>query len=255
MGARVEATATALARIATALEPTRTQAVIGAAQILSALGAIVAVAVAVVALRAERASRSSDALVKLVDYFDANAFFVRMWRLAQVSRTDGPASIGEVTLHSLTRHEKPVVATLATAAFATDWSQPRADMFAVYFFALRVHAWLTNRDGGSVSSKTRLLNDTFGHQLLGTFLNHWMLACRVRNAKVQDDYYPTHYGLFDPRYRNLVQRLADDLLQDGRLQPAVRHPMAEQWAALQDYVGSLRPLESAADLPPIDAAS
>lgn len=247
----MNATATALSQIANALEPSPLRDWLDWAQLLAALASLFAVLIAVAALRAERNSRTSDSLLKLIEYFDANGYFLRMWRLEQASRTDGDyASTGPAPIASLMQHAKPVISDLANEAFASDWNKPRADMYAVYFFALRMHAWLGRPPRFTKDKKVRQLNDTFGHQLLGTFLNHGLVACRVRKSGVGQDYYPTHYGLFDSDYQDLVRRLGADLLSEEKLHPAVRDTMRRKRDALNDYVSGAAALEAAADLPP-----
>lgn len=246
----MDTTATALAGIAGSLAPSPASVWIDGAQLVAALASIFAVGVAVFALRAERASRTADSLLRLIEHFDSGGYFLIMWRLEQASRgANGPSSITPVPITSLTQHEKPVIAELANGAFASDWSISRADMFAVYFFALRVHAWLGPAPRVLRDAKVRQLNDTFGHQLLSTLLNHWMVACRVRSSRAPaGDYYPTHYGLFDRDYRDLVDRLAVDLLSGERLHTAVRVPMQSKRVALDAHLAGLTSMDSAADV-------
>jgi hypothetical protein len=109
--------------------------------------------------------------------------------------------------------------------------EDRAGMHEIYFFALRVQAWLR---GNRLFQQrmARLLNDTFGFQLLSTFLDHRVLACRLERPDRPDSYFAVQYGCLDPAYRELVDRLARDFL-GGRRGLSPRHeiqkPLRKKW--------------------------
>lgn len=244
----METTTTVLIGIANAIAPTRWDAILAWSQILASVAAVVAIVIAVLTVRSERVHRSRDTLERLLDYFDSQGFFVRMWRMDRLTRTDGPNEIGIVDVSSLIGHQRETARRLAREALATDWTVNRADMFAVYFFALRVNSWLVNSRDGSQSDRVRLLNSTFGHQLFATLLNHSMVACRLRSGQPAG-YYPTHYGLFDPDYTHLLDSLANDILSLGRLEEPVAGPMRTKLANLRAYLPGVAPLETLADPP------
>lgn len=252
-GGRVETTLTALTRIADGVQTSPLDVALGIAQFLAVVLSLVALRIAFSALRGEQASRSTDALSRLFEHFDRSCYHVRMWRMDQATRTDGPAEIGEKQVLDLLKDPRPAVAKLARESLASDWSVDRADMFAVYFFAVRVNSWLDTSKDGTRVERIRLLNGTFGHQLFATFLNHRAVACRLRRPSQEAGYYPTHYGLFDPDYTAVFDALGDDLLAPGRLHSEVSDPMRAKLAALRKYMESLAPLAEVTD-PPVDVA-
>ncbi|MFH1251908.1 MAG: hypothetical protein V1715_12545 [bacterium] len=184
------------------------------ADIAQILTAIAAVLIALFALRGERKYRSTESLMDLVKYFDDNCFFVRMWRLDQLTRKS--KLIEAIPINDLLNHKNPEANKLIKEAFAEDWETYRADMFSVYFFALRVNAWFETSKGFSSSRKISLLNETFGHQLVLTFQNHHLVACRINKQK-DPNYYPAQYGLYNPTYKKLLKLLEDDLLRSTRI--------------------------------------
>ena len=122
----------------------------------------------------------------------------------------------------------------------------RASMHEIYFFALRVHDWLTGSPFFQ-GRMTRLLNDSFGYQLLATFLDHRMFACRLQDVGRADSYYPVAYGCLDPAYMELVDRLADDFLSPRRQNPRDQFHLAEKWEATSARLDELLVQELGAD--------
>jgi len=246
----LDTTRTVLQEIASYLEPASCDWLLPWAQVIAAIGAALAVFVAVQAFLHERNSRTTDALLRLLSDFERKAFFIRMWRMDQMTRTDKEnASTGPKEVHKLLAELSATKQSIVRAAIASDWNQDRADMYGLYFFAVRTHAWLKNSSAMTIDERTRLLNDTFGYQLLSTLLNHRIVACRLRVEGRDDGYHATHYGVFDPRYTELVDLLARDLLADTRLPDAVRRPLKAKRDAINDCTKFLKPL-SVVDAPP-----
>lgn len=183
-----------------------------------------ATGIALATLWTTRASHSRRAISDLLEQLETTRLDLLMWRMDQLTRRgDRFWSTKPKDVDQLKREVAPDASALAlvSQALATDWTSRTAHMHDVYHFALRVHTWLAPdrstlmslvTSGMRTSTKTRMLNDTFGYRLLGMFLDHRIIACRLRNARTADTYYPTHYGLFDPRYTELVRRLFDDLV-------------------------------------------
>lgn len=59
--------------------------------------------------------------------------------------------------------------------------------------------------------------------------------------------YPTHYGLFEHTYTDIVNRLADDLLCAERLQPTIRESLERKRTAVDGHLRGITPLASADD--------
>lgn len=244
----METTLTVLSRIADGVATSWLDVAVGLGQLAAVIISLVALYLAVRAFLGERFSRSADALDRLFEHFDASGYFLRMWRMDQATRTDGPASIGAGRdVLSLLNDQRPVIAALSRESLASDWSVSRADMYGVYFFAVRLNTWLTTSRDGSQMDRVSLLNGTFGHQLMSTFLDHRIVACRLRRLGHEASYYPTHYGLFDPEYTSLFNQLADDLLAPGRLSGEVADPMRAKRSATDDYLKTIRPLKAVED--------
>jgi hypothetical protein len=135
---------------------------------------------------------------------------------------------------------KENVKQLINEAFAWDilgW----ADMFAMYFFVLRIHAWLMTSRGSFLKKRIRMLNDTFGHQLLSTFLDHQIVACRVLNSRQPATYYPEHYGLYDKDYQDLITRLVEDLFKNKRLPEEVHERIEKKIESIRTYLKTIKP--------------
>jgi hypothetical protein len=242
-----------LLRIAEALAKSNFDNFVDITQLFAGVAAVVAVVVAANTLRSQEKLRSMDALLQIHEYFDNNSFFIRTWQLEQITREDSegnktnPWSIQAIDIDEFrkkidTAHEKDrdnetkeLKKRLINEAFA--WGVlGRADMFSMYFFALRVHAWLMTSKGNSLDDRVRMLNSTFGHQLLSTFLDHQMVACRVRNSRQPATYYPEHYGLFDKDYQDLVARLAKDLFRNKNLPEEVYERLEKKLNNIETYL-------------------
>lgn len=110
--------------------------------------AAAAAVVALVAYVSDRSFRTRDALSKLLERFESAGFHVLMWRMEQLTRGDGEKSwsLARVDLDELktstTGARSDAKKRLLEQAFAQDWDSERAHMHELYFFALRVHAWL-----------------------------------------------------------------------------------------------------------------
>lgn len=183
----------------------------------AAVAAVVAVAVAMITLLSDRFFRRRDALSKLLERFESAGFYVLMWRGERIGRPGDAAwaldsiDVGDIEKRCTNVADNRRIAQL----LAKDPESDRAAMHEIYFFALQTHAWLmTSRF--LRSRRTRLINDTFGFQLLSTVLDHRMFACRLRRADRQPHYYAEQWGCLDPTYRDLVKRLGDEMLNRRR---------------------------------------
>jgi hypothetical protein len=190
---------------------------------ITALAAVAAVVVATRSLATDRWFRNRDSLNALLSRFESEAFYVRMWRVEQSSRpkdSNDPSSLEPFDIDNDPRVHEPVV----RQALARDWEHGGATMHDVYFFALRVRAWLAP-DGSTkkTNQRTRLLNASFGYSLVGTLLDHRVIACRLRRPDKGADYFPTQYGCLDREYRDLVDRLWNDL----KRHPSTPTPIVE----------------------------
>lgn len=218
--------------------------------LLSLVTAVVALGIAGLALLSESRSRRKDELARLVAYFDDSGLFVRMWRMDQATRGEnGRSEIGTADIHELLNSGNEARVALIRGALANDWSADRADMYSMYFFAYRLRAWCTGWFGQLLHRRIRELNQVFGHQLFATFVNHQVVACRLRNGSEPPGYYPTHYGLFDRQYSELVSRLGNELLNSGRLTPGVEQPLRDRWQNLQLYLTNAEPVAGHAEPP------
>lgn len=164
--------------------------------------------------------RRRDQHANLIARFDAKEFHARMWRLEQMTRRGKSAAHVEPMQLKEVRTliaGNPGAVAIFHDALATDWRSSRVDMQGIYFFALEVRntlsrfKWLGRRGAGR-------LNRAFGYQLLSSFLDHHIVAWRLLPDEghvagpARDTYYADNYGLIDPRYVQLVDWLADDLL-------------------------------------------
>ncbi len=137
-------------------------------------------------------------------------------------------------------------------ALATDWSSERVDMQSLYFFALAVRAWLPRSPDPSAAAKgARRLNETFGYQLFSTFLDQRIVACRLlpnlNHKDIEEEerpaYYASNYGLYDPRYTELVDWLAKDIFERrAELPPRVDERLTKKYENVKTYIASLGPL-------------
>jgi hypothetical protein len=165
------------------------------------------------------------ALARLLDRFEAGHFHVRLWRVEQVTRLEGEES-SDITRRTIREVESCFVGNQDRVdtfnnALAKNWKTERFDMQELYFFALQVRTWMPSTKWFARRS-ARKLNRAFGYQLLSTFLDQRMTACRLLpdpdhvgiSAEAAPSYYPTHYGLFDKAYNDAVDWLAEDLFKD-----------------------------------------
>lgn len=161
--------------------------------------------------------RTRDALAKLLESFEAAGIDTLVWRMEQFTRADmkdswdlDPVDTGELVERW---PEDDSRTKLIRLMLAQDYEVPRAGMHEVYFYALRVHAWLvSSRWPDKRTSRAALLNDTFGYRLLSTLLDHRTIALRLRDQEKNETYFPIQYGCLDPAYLALVDYLADELL-------------------------------------------
>jgi hypothetical protein len=210
------------------------------ATIVSPVIAGIAAGIALGALLVTRGFQRQTQIAGLLARFDAKEFHVRMWRMEQMTRQGRSAA--HVEPMRLKEVEASVAGNAAAVtifhdALATDWSSSRVDMQAIYFFALEMRNTLSRfRWLGQVGA--RRLNRAFGYQLLSSYLDQQIVAWRLLpndNHPRMDDsqrltYYADNYGLTDPRYVELVNWLADDLLEKrgGDLPPEARKRMRDK---------------------------
>jgi hypothetical protein len=186
---------------------------------------LLAALIALAAVWLTHQARVRDELKSLLERFETGHFHVRMWRMEQLTRGNhepweiNPRTIQQV-MNGMTSTDAGQRKSRFKQALALDWETERFDMQETYFFALQVHAWVTSRPS-IVRGRVRKLNAAFGWQLLGTFLDQQITACRLLpnlDSRVPEDahpsYYATHYGLFDGAYVDLVGWLADETLND-----------------------------------------
>jgi hypothetical protein len=198
--------------------------------------------VALIAYLSDRSFRTRDALSKLLEQFESSGFHVLMWRMEQVTRTGGKSSsIERVNIEEL---KKQITGDQAKAkkhiieeALGQDWDSPRAGMAELHFFALRMHAWL-DRTRFFRKKRTRLLNETFGYQLLSTLLDHRIVACRIEREDKDESYYPTQYGCLDHAYRDLADRLAKAFLK-GNTPDEIQDVLRRKWEVTNERLDSL----------------
>jgi len=107
-------------------------------------------------------------------------------------------------------------------ALGPPWSRDRADMYSLYYFALRL-ASFCGLDGTAVPDpeRVRMLNGNFGTQLILTLASHRRLAARLFRGPGLEDYYFEHYrhfyGLRNMTYSRLVDGLVFDAYAHGLL--------------------------------------
>jgi hypothetical protein len=215
--------------------------------------AIASAGIALAALWTTKSSNTRRTLSELLERLEATRLDLLMWRMDQLTRRgDLLYSVNPRDVDQLERDTAANADELALVrqALSQDWGSLTAHMIDVYHFALRVHAWLGPDKSAFVtaltsgmrnSTKTRLLNDTFGYRLLSMFLDHRIIACRLRTTRAPDTYYATHYGLFDPRYTALVQTLFDDLVY-GPNMGANLWVVPKKHEAVTDYLRDKTPI-------------
>lgn len=155
----------------------------------------------------------------LAAQLDGTRLDLAMWRMDQLTRRGSAIDSMEPRDISMLRQElkdRPLQLRTLNEALGSDWSLARAPMHDVYYFAQRVYEWLRPdrsapatllADGMLPRSKVRLLNNTFAHRLLAMFLDHRVVACRLRATEREPTYYATYFGVFDQRYTELVEQL------------------------------------------------
>jgi hypothetical protein len=193
----------------------------------AAVTAGAAVAIAALAFMSDRWFRRRDTLSRLLERFEAAGFYVLIWRAELLTRGE-LWSLDRVAVGDLLAIDPKTADGRRIRQLLAEGDEDRASMHEIYFYALRVHAWLT----GSLLFRgrmTRLLNDSFGYQLLATFLDHRMFACRLQDSGRTDSYYPVAYGCLDPAYMELVDRLAEDFLSARRQNPRDQFRLLEKW--------------------------
>ncbi|HWD37319.1 MAG TPA: hypothetical protein VG944_00595 [Fimbriimonas sp.] len=141
-------------------------------------------------------------------------------------------------------------------ALATNWKAERVDLQELYFFALQVRTWMPSTAWFAKRS-ARKLNRAFGYQLLSTFLDQRITACRLLPnpdhiaPDAAPSYYPTHYGLFDRAYSDVVDWLADDLFKDQYGLPGrIRQVLTMKRTNIDTLLNDLSPQPASATEPP-----
>jgi len=216
--------------------------------------------VALFALSSDRFFRTRDALWRLLEQFERKSFHVRMWHTEQRTRRHPPGQepweTEPVDIDEFKETLTPQELEIFEQLLGQDPKADRADLQDVYFFALRTQAWLASSRFRPRWRKVRLLNSTFGYQLLSTFLDHQILACRLRRPDEPPRYYPRNWGLLDESYTDFVDKLTKDLLRlrwRDRLAARLRirsspHPpelherLEKKWRSVQEHIAHL-PLE------------
>jgi hypothetical protein len=206
---------------------------------ISVLSALITLSALGLARSFQRRTHISNLLAR----FDEKEFHVRMWRMEQMTRRGkGAAHVEQMTLEDVERHQarNPGALAIFHDALSTNWESSRVDMQGIYFFALEMRNSLPRfkRLGGKRGAAR--LNRAFGYQLLSSFLDQQIVACRLlpnddHSGFGDDDdrrrtYYAANYGLTDPRYVELVSWLADDLLEKrgNDLPPEARQRMRDK---------------------------
>lgn len=208
---------------------------------------VVAVLIALSAYVNNRSFQTREALGKLLESYERAGWHTLMWRVEQLTRpSEGTNwSTAPVTPTELRKRLEGDRRDLLDRALADDWSVPEAHMHNVYFFALRVQAWVAA--GWMRRHRTRLANDAFGYSLLSTLLDHHIVALRLRRDDQPESYFPTFYGLFDREYSDLVRQLARDILVKRRNQypGPVRKVLTNKQQAIDEGLAGMSPEDSA----------
>lgn len=194
-----------------------------------------AVVIAALAFMSDRWFRRREGLSRLLERFESAGFYVLVWRGEYVTRPAGGGadSLIRVNLAELGKMRMDASDARRMTQLLAAGDVDRAGMHEIYFFALRTHAWLSETPFLR-RRMVGLLNDTFGFQLLSTFLDHRILACRLRRPDRPASYYAVQYGCLDPVYRDLVDRLAADFLSLRRRQSPrgeLQKPLRAKWEA------------------------
>ena len=217
------------------------------------LASIAALVISAGALGSSHVFQRRAALARLLDRFEAAHLHVRLWRIEQVTRLPRVES-SDVTRRTISEIIRSLGGnedqrTTVADALAMNWKSERFDMQEMYFFALQVRAWMPPTDWLAKRS-ARQLNRAFGYQLLSAFLDQRITACRLLPNPGQVGippgaaiaYYPTHYGLFDKAYNDVVNWLADDLLKNQRDLPGrIRQVLATKRSNIDGLLANLAP--------------
>jgi hypothetical protein len=222
--------------------------------VVSVVVAAVSLTVAVASLWTTRAFNVRRELAELLQRLDVTRLDLLMWHMDQATRRNLPSdSLERKYIHDLLKGQD---AELVKKALGSDWPSLTAHMIDVYYLALRVHAWLSPddrsfrslpRSGIRPTTKVRLLNTTFGYRLLKMFLEHRIVACRLRREGKDEQYFTTSYGLFDGRYTTLVTKLYEDLESSGTFSGDMG---ANLWALPKKYEAVSSDLRSAVPTTP-----
>ena len=168
------------------------------------------------ASRATRDATKYERLRDLVREFDEQAYFVRFWRLSQWTKDQPFMSVSRDSVPSGLDEDQAVV---WFDALSMNKKTLRADMYALYNFAMRLNSWLTPSQSEAIlPADVSYANDLFGPHRVSTFLSHRELACRLKPPEDRsDDYYVRYYGVSDHIYTRLVEVLLKDLFDRDRL--------------------------------------
>jgi hypothetical protein len=143
-------------------------------------------------------------------------------------------------------------------ALAMNWKTERFDIQELYFFALQVRTWLPST-ALLAKRSARKLNHAFGYQLLSTLLDQRVTACRLLPnpdhvgipPDAAESYYPTHYGLFDDAYTDVVNWLANDLFDDRyNLPPRIKEVLSKKRDSVDALLAKLSPQAASETEPP-----
>jgi hypothetical protein len=204
--------------------------------------AVAAVIVAALAYTSDRFFRTRDGVGRLLERFETGDLHVLVWRMERVTRPEGKkaSALDRVDSKTLRAGLDANAKAVFDLMVAKDWTRHRAGMHEVYFFALRVHAWLMPSRLGA-GRRVRLLNATFGFQLLSTLLDHRTIALRLRDEGRSDWYFPTQYGCLDVDCESLVDQLAADLLSDDReLDQEIARELRMKWDTTRSALAERR---------------
>lgn len=170
--------------------------------------------------------------------FDDREYFIRFWRLNMLTRdmkgvefgstlidvqtygkhprtqsVIGPSSSSDLTDEELRKKGIDIsnrlsrfdMKQIVCDALGPESSPDRADLYGVYWFALRVAGFLEPDPERRAIELTR----AFGVQLVSTLSNHRVLAARLVPTRpgAEADYYGVAYGLNDPAYCRMFEML------------------------------------------------
>jgi hypothetical protein len=228
-----------------------------------AVATLLALVISAGALWSSHVFQRRAALARLLERYEVGHFHVRIWRVEQVTRGAGNKDSWIIQRRTIREIEESASGNLGRLdafhnALAMNWKTERFDMQELYFFALQMRTWLPSIPWFAKRS-IRKLNGAFGYQLLSTFLDQRVTACRLLpnpdHAGVPPDaaesYYPTHYGLFDAAYTDVVNWLAKDLFHDrNNLPPRIKEVLSKKHENIEALVATLSPQASSGTEPP-----